>query len=118
MHHSLLAQIYNPVLPDKLGGGKTGAAVTGGTVAGNIVSSIAGLFFIVAFLFAFVYLLTGGIQWISSGGEKATLESARNKITNAIIGLIIVAAAWAVFALVGDFIGIKLPTIKIPTIIG
>jgi hypothetical protein len=60
----------------------------------------------------------GAIQWITSGGDKGQLEGARNKITNALIGLIIVGASWAVFTLIGQFFGIALPTIKFPTITG
>jgi len=107
-----LAQLTNPVLPEKLGG--TGTA-QGGSVVGLLVSNIVGIFLIIAALFAFVYLLTGGLQWITSGGEKQQLEQARNKITNAMIGLIIVAGSYALFTLIGNFVGITLPEIKLPS---
>jgi hypothetical protein len=45
-------------------------------------------------------------------GEKSKLESARNKITAALIGLIIVASAWAVWTIVLKFMG--LDTAKLP----
>lgn len=105
----IYAQITNPVIPAQIG--KTGE---GGTVVGGFVSSGIGMALIGAFLFALLYLLLGGIQWITSGGEKTQLETARNKITNAIIGLIIVASAYAVFMLVGKFIGIEPDKITIP----
>lgn len=73
---------------------------------GVLVGSILGILLIIAAILAFLYLILGGIQWITSGGDKAGLEAARNKITNAIVGLVIVAAAWAVMFLVGQFLGL------------
>jgi hypothetical protein len=35
------------------------------------------------------------------------MEAARNKITHAIVGLIIVGAAWAIMILVQNFLGIS-----------
>lgn len=72
---------------------------------GNIISAVVGILLIVAAILAFLFLIIGGVQWITSGGDKSGMESARNKITAAIVGLIIVAAAWAVMLLVGAFIG-------------
>ncbi|MBI3385909.1 hypothetical protein HY031_02365, partial [Candidatus Gottesmanbacteria bacterium] len=48
------------------------------------------------------------IKWITSGGDKAGMEEARNKITHAIVGLIIVGAAWAIMTLVQNFLGVTI----------
>lgn len=72
---------------------------------GTAISGIIGILIVIAAIAAFVFLILGGIQWITSGGDKAGMESARNKITSAVVGLIIVAAAWAIMALLGKFIG-------------
>lgn len=114
----VFAQICNPALPAGLGGCGGGSTGQGGKVVGNLISSIIGMLLIFGFFMSLFYFLTGGLQWITSQGDKNALESARNKITHAIIGLIIVAAAYAVFKLVGNFIGISFPNIKIPTISG
>jgi len=74
---------------------------------GLLVGNALALLLILAAIAAFIFLILGGIQWITSGGDKQGLEGARNKITNAIVGLIIVAAAWAVMFLVGQFLGIE-----------
>jgi hypothetical protein len=42
----------------------------------------------------------GAISWITSGGDKGKIEDARNKITAAVIGILILASAWALFNLV------------------
>jgi hypothetical protein len=36
------------------------------------------------------------------------MEEARNKITHAIVGLIIVGSAWAVMTLVQNFLGVQI----------
>lgn len=73
---------------------------------GTFVQKSFSAVLLVAGLATFLYLVYGGIEWITSGGEKGKLEEARNKITNGIIGLAIVASAWAVFQLVDYFFGI------------
>lgn len=85
---------------------------------GNVVSAVVGILLLVAAILAFLYLILGGIQWITSGGDKSAMESARNKITSAIVGLIIVAASWAVMLLIGQFIGFDIlkGNVPIPTI--
>jgi len=77
------------------------------TDVGQLISAIVGTLLILAALLAFLYLIMGGIQWITSGGDKTHMEEARNKITHAIVGLIIVGAAWAVMVLVQNFLGIN-----------
>ncbi len=75
---------------------------------GTFVSNSFNAVLLVAALAAFIYMVYGGIEWILSGGEKGKIEEARNKITNGIIGLAIVASAWAVFLLVTYFFGINI----------
>lgn len=81
---------------------------------GNMISGAIGAVLVIAILAAFVYLVWGGIEWITSGGDKTHTESARNRIQNAILGLFIVFAAWAVMKIIGGFFGIDFPTINIP----
>jgi len=73
---------------------------------GFLISSVANILLIVAAIAAFLFLVLGGLQWITSGGDKSGMEQARNKITHAIVGLIIVAAAYAIMLLVSNFLGL------------
>lgn len=73
---------------------------------GSFVSRSFSAVILVAGLATFMYLVYGGVEWIMSGGDKGKLEGARNKITQAIVGLAIVASAWAVYLLVDYFFGI------------
>ncbi len=73
---------------------------------GTFVSKSISAVIMVAGLATFIYMIYGGVQWVTSGGEKGKLEEARNRITNAILGLAIVAASWAIFRLIDYFFGI------------
>ena len=75
---------------------------------GNLISNFVSAAFIIAAIAFFVYLVLGGIEWITSGGDKGKVESAKNRITAALIGLTIVAASYAIFILVVQFFGINL----------
>ena len=76
------------------------------TDIGKLIGNIVSLFMIVAALLTFVFLIWGGVEWIMSGGEKAGTEAARNRITNAFIGLFVVFAAWAIIKVIETFFNI------------
>jgi hypothetical protein len=82
--------------------GSAGAATNAFT---KVVSGIIGVITIAASIWFMFQLLVGGLNWLSSGGEKAKLTEARDRITNAFVGLIIVVAAWGIIALTGQFLG-------------
>lgn len=69
------------------------------------VSSIIGIMTIGATIWFIFQFLIGGISWITAGGDKTKLQQARDRITNAFIGLIIVVAGWSILALAGQFFG-------------
>ena len=59
---------------------------------GDLIGNIIRLMFFIAGLYALVLLLLGGFEWVSSGGDDKKLTSARGKIFNAIIGLVVMVA--------------------------
>lgn len=75
------------------------------TDIGVLINSALRFVLVIAALLVFMYLIWGGIEWITSGGDKGKTESARNKITAAVIGLIVVAAAYAILQLALTFLG-------------
>lgn len=78
-----------------------------------MLNNIIVLIFIIAVLAFFFMFIIGGIQWITSGGDKAATESARGRITAALIGLIIVFAVYAILALIKTFFGFDVTEIDI-----
>jgi hypothetical protein len=62
---------------------------------------------IAAGLMLLTYLLWGALDWISSEGDKEKTSKAQGKITNAIIGMILVFAALVIFGYIaGDILGL------------
>lgn len=72
---------------------------------GGLINGVLSFVMVIAALLVFLYLIWGGIEWITSGGDKGKTESARNKITSAIIGLVVVAASYAILTLALNFLG-------------
>lgn len=72
---------------------------------GGLINGVLSFVLVIGALLVFFYLILGGIEWITSGGDKGKTESARNKITAAIIGLIVLAASYAILQLVLSFLG-------------
>lgn len=86
------------------------------TDPGKLISSVVGLILIVSALAAFIFLVQGGLKWITSGGDKAGVDAARNQIQAALLGLFIVFAAWAFMLILQTFFGVTiLGNIQIPT---
>ncbi len=75
------------------------------TSFGGLVNGIVSFIMVIAAVLVFLYLIWGGIEWITSGGDKGKTEAARNKITSAVIGLIVIAASYAILTLALNFLG-------------
>lgn len=87
-------------------------------VAGIISGAISLIMLVVALVFFFILIL-GGLRWVTSEGDQKNVEAARNQITNALIGLAIVFAAWAILKLIGSIFGINIfEGFNIPTFQG
>ena len=82
----------------------------------SIVSTAISLVMLVVALVFFFMLLWGGLRWVTSEGEQKAVEGARNQITNALIGLAIVFAAWAIMQLIGTVFGVNIFKLTIPTV--
>ncbi|OGK41534.1 hypothetical protein A2954_00845 [Candidatus Roizmanbacteria bacterium RIFCSPLOWO2_01_FULL_37_12] len=62
----------------------------------TILTFMIRAFFIIAGLAALLYLLLGALAWVTSGGNKENVDKARDKITAAVLGLIIIVAVLAI----------------------
>jgi len=49
---------------------------------------------------AFLYLLIGGLQWITAGSDKDAVEKSRRKIVQALTGLAIVFSVYAIIFII------------------
>ncbi|MEK7597132.1 MAG: hypothetical protein AAB441_00625 [Patescibacteria group bacterium] len=66
----------------------------------EVLTFIIRFFFIIAGLVALVFLLLGALSWITSGGNKESVDKAREKIQAAIVGLILIFVVLATVAVI------------------
>ena len=85
---------------------------------GPIVGAAVTFILIIAVLIALFFLIWGGVRWITSGGDKAKVESARGTIIAAIIGLVIAFLAFFILSLALSFFGLSLTNLQLPRVAG
>jgi hypothetical protein len=84
----------------------------------TFISSVISLLLFIAVVLALIFLLYGGIRWITSGGDKAKLDAARTTITGAVVGLILTFLAFFIINIIGFLFGIQNPlNIPIPKLV-
>lgn len=90
----------------------------------TMLSFVIRFFFVIAGLFALLYLLLGAFSWVTSGGNKENVEKAQQKIQAAIIGVILIVAVLAIVVTLEQAVfnkkicfGISCD-IKIPSLVG
>lgn len=66
-----------------------------------VLTVIAGLSFV-------IYFLLGGLNWITAGGQKDKVETAKTMMTNGAIGLIVVAVSYSIVWIVGQALGLQI----------
>lgn len=71
-----------------------------------ILSNIIGFLTILAFLWFTFQVIIAAIQWVASGGEKAALQNAQQRLTHSIIGLAISVAGIFIIILISNLLGI------------
>lgn len=96
------------------GSGVCSATPTAQAFLNNALTVVAA----VAALIALVFLIWGGIKWITAGGDKTKVQAARDTIVGAIIGLVIVFVAYFVVGFVYQLVtgnsisgGLNLPSL-------
>lgn len=68
----------------------------------TIVKNIINVLFLAAGIIAVIMIIIGGINYAISSGDKGKLESAKNTVLYAVIGLIIAALAFPIVTFVVD----------------
>jgi len=82
----------------------------------RLVSGAISLVLLAVALVFFFMLVWGGLKWVMSQGDSKNVEAARNQITNALIGLAIVFASWAIVRLIETIFGVSILNLKVPTL--
>ena len=110
---SAFAQNLNPCPEDQFGG----LCNLDQDQIGPVISGIVTILLIAAALIALFFLIYGGIRWITSGGDKGKVDSARGTITAAIIGLIIALLAFFITTVVLGLFDISLFNLQLPSLV-
>ncbi len=78
---------------------------------GSIFVAVVNIVFYVGIALTVIFLIIGGVRYITSGGSKEGSEAARGMITSAIIGFVVVLGAFAIKAIVTNLLGATIPTV-------
>lgn len=80
----------------------------------SAIQAIFSVFFIVGILYFVWHFVMAGYHLIDSQGDPKKLEDAKNSLTYAAIGLVVVFSVFAVLKLIGTILGIpNLENLKI-----
>lgn len=74
---------------------------------GDIISAVIPYLFGAAGFLLLLYLIWGGFSYMLSGGDPKAAESAKQKITNALVGFVIIFVAYWLVQLLGMMFGIS-----------
>lgn len=86
----------------------------GGSIGGytssleKIISNVLVVLTVVAGISFILYFLLGALSWITAGGQKDKVETAKSYMTNGAIGLIIVVVSYAIVWIVGKALGLNI----------
>ena len=80
----------------------------------KILENIIGLLAPAAGIAFLIMLIIGGWQFMSSGGDPKAVGGAKNTLTFAIIGIILVIASWLILQLVAEITGAPVTTVNLP----
>lgn len=95
MKNHLIAAITNPALDPVLGADQSGAPL------GLLMARLYRTAVMVGGVALLLYIAWAGINWITAGGDKNKVEEAKNRLTNAIVGMVILVAATGIIVFLG-----------------
>lgn len=87
----------------------------GGKVLSPLIARLWQVMVILGGLLVLIFLIWGAFDWLSSGGDEKKLEGAKDKITNAIVGMVILAGSFAIVSLLENVFGFSIINIVWPT---
>lgn len=79
----------------------------GAITIGSLISKTLPYIFGAAGIALLVYLVIGGLQMMISRGDPKAMQSAQAKITNALIGFVIVFFAFTLVQIIGQVLGLE-----------
>jgi hypothetical protein len=115
---STIASLWTPSVAFaedlKITAPRTATGPVGYSNLGVFISNVLILAFSLAVLVVLVMLIWGAFEWITSGGDKDGVGKARGRIVNALIGLAVLAVAFALARVAAQFLGFPDITTSLP----
>jgi cytochrome bd-type quinol oxidase subunit 2 len=105
-------RIENPILTGFLKG--SGVDATPAAFSAILKTFIEILLLGGVIIFIFQFML-GGIKWITSQGDEGKVKEARQQVTQALVGLVIVFLVFFILKIIGIVFGLSwMGTLKLP----
>lgn len=92
---SLLAKLELEQITGKLPGYMSNPAAAARTTLETVISNLIGFLTIAAGVTFIVYIVLAGVTWVTAREESERINRSKQMITNALVGLAIVAISWA-----------------------
>ncbi|OGM15794.1 hypothetical protein A2V56_01060 [Candidatus Woesebacteria bacterium RBG_19FT_COMBO_42_9] len=102
-----LAQIDFGQLYRELRQGNAGFDFNQSLTLGQIISSLIPYIFVIAGLLLLLYLVFGGFGLMTSRGDPKAVAAAKEKITFAVAGFVIIFVSYWIVQIVGQILGIQ-----------
>lgn len=74
----------------------------------RVFSTLIGVFTMFAGLMFIIYFILGAFNWITSAGKTEQIEKAKTQMYYAVIGLVVVVAAYSFIYILGEVVGLKI----------
>lgn len=74
---------------------------------GDLITAAIPYLFTIAGLLLLLYLIYGGFQLMVSRGDPKGTEAAKSKITNALVGFVVIFMAYWIVRIFGQILGIN-----------
>lgn len=94
-------QLENPLLNESI------KNIKGIEFVRRLLPLLVSWLILIGFITFLIYFLIGGLNWITSQGDKNKIEEAKKQLTNAIIGLFIVFSIFLIIKIIGWVLGIS-----------
>lgn len=99
MINNLLAQDFNSI--------QSAAGVNAPTSVGGLITKILPFIYDAVGILLLIYLILGGLQLMTSRGDPKAVAAAQAKITNALLGFVIVFISLIIVRVVGQIFHIN-----------
>ncbi len=100
---STAAQITNPALSAGMGGAKADAtAAQDGTLFASYFIRVWQLVISIGGLMVVLYFIWGSLEWILAGGDQSKIQKGRDRIVQAVIGMILLAGSFVIVTFINQ----------------